>query len=444
MQAVKIDPKHNQDVDNYNRDGKQRTSEVVARVKRLIKPSLKPDDWSKYKLCTFSFNEEDYVSNIDVIHHPAAGLVEFFKAKGTPILIKNVVTNWPAFHEWTLEKLYEKYSNEQFKVGEDDDGRSVKMRLKHYIRYMQETVDDSPFTLFDSSFGERTGTRKLLADYTVPEFFSMNWYKYSDRDRMPPHCWFVMGPARSGTGIHIDPMGTSAWNALVQGTKLWAMFPPNTPKEMIKIPKDALEGKLRHESVRWFRTVYYKSVSSSWPEQYKPVICIQRSGDLIYVPSGWWHVVMNLDNTVAVTENFCDKSNFLTCMKVCRRSRHGYSVHWLKTLKRCSREAVKAFPEIFATIDGYDEANSNSSSSGSSSSDYVTDSENSYASDVDDEVENKTRRDNTCLASSRGIMDENSVCYSVSNCSVEARTSGNKRTSSNSSGPQARRPRCTT
>lgn len=31
----------------------------------------------------------------------------------------------------------------------------------------------------------------------------------------------------------------------------------------------------------------------------------------IFIPSGWWHMVINMDDTVAVTQNFADEANLL-------------------------------------------------------------------------------------------------------------------------------------
>ena len=44
----------------------------------------------------------------------------------------------------------------------------------------------------------------------------------------------LMGPERSGSTIHIDPLNTSAWNTSLFGHKRWVLMDENLPKSIVK------------------------------------------------------------------------------------------------------------------------------------------------------------------------------------------------------------------
>ena len=53
----------------------------------------------------------------------------------------------------------------------------------------------------------------------------------------------------------------------------------------------------------------------------------------MFVPGGWWHAVLNLDDTMALTQNFMSKVNFEAVWKSFRSERKKLSCRFLRKLK---------------------------------------------------------------------------------------------------------------
>ncbi|KAI0243594.1 hypothetical protein L0F63_003940, partial [Massospora cicadina] len=71
-----------------------------------------------------------------------------------PVIICGLTKLWPAHVHWNAESLFRNYGNQKFKVGEDDGGNNVYLKLKHFLPYSEHEAphDDSPLYVFDSAF----------------------------------------------------------------------------------------------------------------------------------------------------------------------------------------------------------------------------------------------------------------------------------------------------
>ena len=141
---------------------------------------------------------------------------------------------------------------------------------------------------------------------------------------------------------------------MIAGRKLWLVFDPITPED-IACGKPFMTSpspypNIENEAVGWFHRVWPRLVKylvdNNLCGKYRPRMLIQYPGETIFMPGGVWHYVLNLDDSLAVTQNYCNMSNFGLCWREMRIERRHTALRWLAMLQRRFPLAAKLAKEL--------------------------------------------------------------------------------------------------
>lgn len=222
------------------------------------------------------------------------------------------------YQDWSTDTMLEVYGEVKLRA------ESVDWPLKTYVDYMNDNHDESPLYLFDRSFVEKLDLNVGKdGQYWSPESFGEDLFAVLG-DQRPDSRWLIVGPERSGSTFHKDPNATrsvscvpvlvaladevhSAWNAVLKGSKYWIMFPSSSsqpPPPGVFVSEDQSEVTSPLSIAEWLLGFHAAARATHGCRE---GICNQ--GEVLHVPSGWWHLVVNLEPSIAITQNFVPETH---------------------------------------------------------------------------------------------------------------------------------------
>ena len=315
---------------------------IMSAAKARARSDLDELSWARQGHAWRAQEEPAPHGTLARLHCSALSVPAFvadFEQRNLPVVLDGLAAEWPAWKgAWEPRALHAAYRHRRFRCGEDDRSYPVKVKLKYFLRYMRAQRDDSPLYIFDSMYSDKAPTQ-LLQEYAVPPYFAEDLLALVGEHRRPPYRWMLLGPRRSGTNVHIDPLATSAWNTLLYGRKRWVFFEPGVPREVVRgrdlVRKDAGEDD---EPIDYFTNLLPRIKARGGEAlRARMIEVVQRPGETLFVPGGWWHAVLNLDDTIAVTQNFCSTTNFDRVWEAARQGRRGMARKWLRALRSAGR-----------------------------------------------------------------------------------------------------------
>ena len=250
---------------------------------------------------------------------------EDFEKQNIPVIIEGAAKS-DAVYKWShpdYMRDQQSSAEQSFRTTSGAAPLPGNFTLKAYQDYSKfEYHEEAPLYLFDRTAFQKTP--QWERDF-FDEFYKKcpfwdpsktehghDLFQHLGAHKRPDHTWLIMGPKRSGSVFHIDPNCTHAWNASIVGAKKWIFYPPGVNPPGVYPSADGDEVAVPLSVGEWI-TQYWEEHCHRLrhdPPAQRPLECTVAAGDVIFVPHGFWHMVINLDEVnIAITHNYVSRSN---------------------------------------------------------------------------------------------------------------------------------------
>jgi len=218
-----------------------------------------------------------------------------------PVIVTDAIDHWPARARWSIEFFRERYGTRTVTI----DGTSYT--FADFLDRVERSDPGRPSPYFRNVLIE-SWAPELMADISpMPYHLRPNWLDsrlFPERPSLTSIELYIGGAGAKFPVLHYDGMHTHAYLMQVVGSKEYLFYPPDQgeylyPRAGAEANKSSVDDLERPDLSRFPK--FARAVASR---------CILRAGEMLFVPSGWWHTARILEPTITISANTVNASNW--------------------------------------------------------------------------------------------------------------------------------------
>lgn len=242
-----------------------------------------------------------------------ASFRELHEVPAVPLVIRGGASTWPCTSQWSVASLRDRFADKVIRrPGKPPIEVGPHLDLILSSAHTTPATEPPPYLLRNIWLSDHF--HELLKDVRVPEFVKDNWFdKLAVRLACDRHWFnwmefFVCGVGTRFPVIHQDILGTHGWLAQVAGRKrYWVWHPQAVPGRGAIAPGEKeIVGFGRGD---WNKVEPATDLRGAFPDD-EPAVVTLSPGDVIFIPSNWWHTVETLEPSINLGGNWFNSTNW--------------------------------------------------------------------------------------------------------------------------------------
>lgn len=221
------------------------------------------------------------------------GFYEAIEANNKPIILVDAMKGWPAAEKWTFDWFATKYGDVSVPVewlrynarstgGVERVGRVRAMPLREYVATLKSRGSEDPGYLIGNDLF-----------HILPELHrDVRFNEYAVQRRLTEQLFF-MGPRGAFTQLHLDRAHNL--HAVMVGRKQWQLY---APEREVDLKPTTLSHPWSVMSAHDL-TPHGGKAEQLPAGQVPDYDFVLEAGEILYLPYGWWHRVLTLEDAIA-------------------------------------------------------------------------------------------------------------------------------------------------